>query len=50
MGTPATIVAQPGVTTPGTAGPDVIYGIAGPDVIYGTAGDDKIAANVARTG
>lgn len=36
------VVAQPGVVTVGTEGPDVIYGTAGPDRIAGVGGDDII--------
>ena len=36
------IVAQPGVVTSGTEGPDVIYGTAGADRIAGLGGDDVI--------
>lgn len=44
FGQPATIVAQPGVTTVGTSGPDVIYGTSGPDVIRGRGGADLICS------
>ena len=36
------IVAQPGVVTVGTEGPDVVYGTAGADRIAGLGGDDLI--------
>ena len=39
---PATITAQPGVVTVGTAGNDVIYGTAGDDRIAGLGGNDII--------
>ena len=39
---PATITAQPGVVTPGTAGDDVIYGTPGDDRIAGLGGNDII--------
>jgi hypothetical protein len=39
---PATIVAQPGVVTTGTAGDDVIYGTGGDDRIAGLGGNDII--------
>src|SRR5262249_47165265 len=43
FGSPATIVAQPNVTTNGTDGPDVIVALdAGQHFIYGYGGDDKI--------
>lgn len=46
VGTPVggknVIVAQPGVPTIGTEGPDVIYGTSGPDRIAGLGGDDLI--------
>lgn len=44
MGHAATIVAQPGVTTVGTPGNDVIVGTEGDDVIRGRGGDDIICA------
>jgi CSLREA domain-containing protein len=43
-GVNATIVAKPGQTTLGTAGPDVIVGTAGRDEIRGGGGDDLICA------
>jgi hypothetical protein len=36
------IVAEPGVVTSGTAGPDVIYGTAGDDRIAALGGDDLV--------
>ncbi len=36
------VVAQPGVVTVGTDGPDVIYGTAGADRIAGLGGDDLV--------
>jgi hypothetical protein len=36
------IVAQPGVPTVGTDGPDVIYGTSGPDRIAALGGDDLV--------
>ena len=46
VGTPVggknVVVAQPGVVTVGTEGPDVIYGTEGPDRIAGLGGDDLI--------
>ncbi|WP_223189926.1 hypothetical protein [Nonomuraea terrae] len=42
FGQKATIVAQPGTPTIGTAGPDVIVGTDGPDTIDGGHGDDRI--------
>lgn len=36
------IVAEPGVVTTGTEGPDVIYGTAGDDRIAGLGGDDIV--------
>jgi Ca2+-binding RTX toxin-like protein len=46
VGTPlpgkTVVVAQPGVVTTGTDGPDVIYGTAGADRIAGAGGDDVI--------
>ena len=36
------VIAQPGVVTLGTEGPDVIYGTAGDDRIAGLGGDDLI--------
>lgn len=44
LGSAATIVAQPGSRTVGTAGDDVIVGTPGPDVIAGRGGDDKICS------
>ena len=37
-----TIVAQPGVTTAGTDGPDLIYGTSGDDKIAALGGDDIV--------
>jgi len=36
------VVAQPGVTTVGTAGPDLIYGTSGDDQIAALGGDDIV--------
>ncbi len=44
LGRTATIVAQPGVETVGTSGPDVIVGTSGADVIRGRGGDDRICS------
>ena len=44
LGQTPTIVAQPGVETVGTAGPDVILGTDGPDVIRGMGGADLICS------
>lgn len=44
FGYQATIVAQPGQTTYGTGGPDVIVGTSGNDVIYGRGGGDLICS------
>ena len=44
FGRAATIVAQPGVTTIGTSGPDVIVGTSGNDTIRGKGGNDLICA------
>ena len=44
LGREATIVAQPGTTTLGTPGPDVIVGTSGRDVIRAGGGDDLICA------
>ena len=44
FGRAATIVAQPGVTTIGTSGPDVIVGTSGNDIIRGKGGNDLICA------
>jgi 5'-nucleotidase len=41
-GIPATIVAEPGVPTEGTSGPDVIVGTDGADIISGKGGSDLI--------
>ena len=42
FGRAATIVAQPGVTTIGTTGNDVIVGTPGNDIIHGMGGSDLI--------
>lgn len=44
FGRVATIIAQPGVVTEGTSGPDVIVGTSGPDVIRGRGGNDRICS------
>ncbi len=36
------VIAQPGPTTFGTSGPDVMFGTEGPDRIAGLGGDDVI--------
>ncbi|MEJ3657711.1 hypothetical protein WEH80_32580 [Actinomycetes bacterium KLBMP 9759] len=43
-GKPVTIYAQPGITTYGTQGDDVIRGTDGPDRIHGRQGNDLICS------
>src|SRR5262245_31051757 len=44
FGKAATIVAQPGVTTLGTPGNDVIVGTSDGDIIFADQGDDRICS------